>query len=72
MTVFIKNSTFCKSSHNLIYVNLYINQIMQSLCKVSAPFCFENKNSPVILHRAVSNYSSFSQGLRPISSHVTP
>ena len=27
MTVFIKNSTFCKSSHNLIYVNLYINQI---------------------------------------------
>ena len=27
MTVFIKNSTFCKSSHNLIYVKIYINQI---------------------------------------------
>ena len=27
MTVFIKNSTFCKSSHKLVYVNLYINQI---------------------------------------------
>ena len=26
MTVFIKNSTFCKSSHNLIYVKIYINQ----------------------------------------------
>ena len=29
MTAFIKNSTFCKSSHKLIYVNLYINQIGQ-------------------------------------------
>lgn len=27
MNAFIKNSTFCKSSHNLIYVNLYINQV---------------------------------------------
>ena len=27
MTVFIKNSTFCKSSHNLIYVKIYISQI---------------------------------------------
>ena len=31
MTVFIKNSTFCKSSHNLIYVNLYINQMRQKI-----------------------------------------
>lgn len=30
MTVFIKNSTFCKSSHNLIYVKIYINQIRQN------------------------------------------
>ena len=38
MTVFIKNSTFCKSSHNLIYVNLYINKLWQ---KNALPSKFE-------------------------------
>ena len=31
MTVFIKNSTFCKSSHKLIYVKIYINQLRQKI-----------------------------------------
>ena len=41
MNAFVKNSTFCKSSHKLIYVKIYINQFGQN----NSPFYLEIKTA---------------------------